>query len=377
MKVSPGWKARHASMIPLFAETQTSSASSSLGLISLTQSSDEVDAGNPRVLQATQQYLFSATQAPRGGTTTDDTYNWMTGATLDMAGIEMEHDRTRVPISVGSSHGLLFSSSEDMSRFKRKGLGNSRMKPANDDNTLSRKVDLETQVLRRRFVTNQDREKQTIYFARQEERRRKLRVQIETERKLRREAQVTMFRQYRVGELPDVQIPHKAIIAPLQALAEKDETTASQVFQILFDSILTKASDLLPPTQEDEWRIDVYSSLRNILSSSHFCHSHVIRPLLQLAMSKDISINPGIVSAVCTGSNLEPLGILTLERQLLVLNKSSKDDSCPPRKKQKLANQDAATNVTDHWLNIADLYKSMSMWDSVLGILKCYRWHKD
>ena len=29
-----------------------------------------------------------------------------------------------------------------------------------------------------------------------------------------------MYRQYRVGELPDIQIPHKAIIAPLQALAQ-------------------------------------------------------------------------------------------------------------------------------------------------------------
>lgn len=33
-------------------------------------------------------------------------------------------------------------------------------------------------------------------------------------------AQVTMYRQYRVGELPDVQIPHRALIAPLQALAQ-------------------------------------------------------------------------------------------------------------------------------------------------------------
>lgn len=32
--------------------------------------------------------------------------------------------------------------------------------------------------------------------------------------------QVTMYRQYRVGELPDVQIPHRALIGPLQALSQ-------------------------------------------------------------------------------------------------------------------------------------------------------------
>lgn len=29
-----------------------------------------------------------------------------------------------------------------------------------------------------------------------------------------------MYRQYRVGELPDIQIPYKALIAPFQAFAE-------------------------------------------------------------------------------------------------------------------------------------------------------------
>jgi len=29
-----------------------------------------------------------------------------------------------------------------------------------------------------------------------------------------------MYRRYRIGDLPDIQIPHSAIIAPLQALAQ-------------------------------------------------------------------------------------------------------------------------------------------------------------
>ena len=39
------------------------------------------------------------------------------------------------------------------------------------------------------------------------------------EQKARRENQVTMYRKYRTGDLPDIQIKYFYIIAPLQALA--------------------------------------------------------------------------------------------------------------------------------------------------------------
>ncbi len=44
--------------------------------------------------------------------------------------------------------------------------------------------------------------------------------QAERERKQQRENQVTLYRKYRIGDLPDIQIKYSAIIAPLQALAQ-------------------------------------------------------------------------------------------------------------------------------------------------------------
>jgi hypothetical protein len=35
----------------------------------------------------------------------------------------------------------------------------------------------------------------------------------------RRESQVTLYRKYRIGDLPDIQINYSYLIAPLQALA--------------------------------------------------------------------------------------------------------------------------------------------------------------
>jgi DNA-PKcs, CC5 len=42
---------------------------------------------------------------------------------------------------------------------------------------------------------------------------------VEREQKQRRENEVTMYRRYRIGDLPDIQIPYSALVAPLQGLA--------------------------------------------------------------------------------------------------------------------------------------------------------------
>lgn len=48
----------------------------------------------------------------------------------------------------------------------------------------------ESKLIRKRFVKDQDREKQHLYYAKLEERRSKMRATLEKERKSRREAQV-------------------------------------------------------------------------------------------------------------------------------------------------------------------------------------------
>lgn len=40
------------------------------------------------------------------------------------------------------------------------------------------------------------------------------------DQRLRKEAQVTLYRNYRVGDFPDIQISYSSLIAPLQALAQ-------------------------------------------------------------------------------------------------------------------------------------------------------------
>ena len=49
--------------------------------------------------------------------------------------------------------------------------------------------------------------------------------------------QFGLFRKYRVGELPDIQINHKDIILPLMALVKADTTIATEIFVEVFSEI--------------------------------------------------------------------------------------------------------------------------------------------
>ena len=44
--------------------------------------------------------------------------------------------------------------------------------------------------------------------------------EIKRRQKAARDSQVVMYRKYRVGELPDIQIKHSELIRPFQALAQ-------------------------------------------------------------------------------------------------------------------------------------------------------------
>ena len=53
-----------------------------------------------------------------------------------------------------------------------------------------------------------------------------------------------MLRQYRVGEIPDIQIDFKDIIVPLMALAIKDSTIATEILVELFTEIYKESKDI-------------------------------------------------------------------------------------------------------------------------------------
>ncbi|XP_071521265.1 DNA-dependent protein kinase catalytic subunit-like [Panulirus ornatus] len=367
MKVSTTWRARHASMIPLFAETQGNTDSSLNSLLGLTQGSDISDSsdGLDRV-QATQANIFSATQHPAG------TFNWVTESTFDTTVADKEYEATHAP-TLGSAAGLVFNvgshGKRDMLQYKRPGIGNVRMQPPDKSEAADSASSVHSKLIRRRFVKNQDREQQSIYYAKMEERRSRLREALVKERQLRREAQVTMYRQYRIGELPDIQIPHRAVIAPLQALAQRDGKVARLLFEAIAQGVMDNAEIFLSRGEEDLWQQQLHEALNSILTNSYMCCPEMMRTVLHLMISNDILVNPETLAIACLGSRLEALGILVLERQMLISKRGETRIQPPARKQLKketeMLSQDAAL-----WLNMAELYKNLDMWDVVRGIVQ-------
>jgi DNA-dependent protein kinase catalytic subunit len=52
--------------------------------------------------------------------------------------------------------------------------------------------------------------------------------------KIKKHNQVEKYRTYRIGDFPDIQIKYAEIIAPLQALAQRDSQIAMILFNTLF-----------------------------------------------------------------------------------------------------------------------------------------------
>lgn len=73
---------------------------------------------------------------------------------------------------------------------------------------------------------------------------------------------VQLYRAYRAGELPDIQIPLKDIIAPLQVLCERDSNTARAVMQLMFRSLILGNGDTDATAQGDREQLE--AALRSV-----------------------------------------------------------------------------------------------------------------
>ncbi len=54
---------------------------------------------------------------------------------------------------------------------------------------------------------------------------------------------VGLYRKYRVGELPDIQINYKDVLLPLMALIKGDTTFATEIFVEVFTEIYKSLND--------------------------------------------------------------------------------------------------------------------------------------
>ncbi|CAI9557295.1 unnamed protein product, partial [Staurois parvus] len=234
--VDSNWRYRSTVLTPMFVETQASQSS----YRSTTQGSlSEAEPGADQLRATQQHYQFTPTQN-KGGR---NSYNWLTGSSMD----------TLTDYSLDSSESvssaLLFTSRriDKTRRGQLKPLGPNFGKqrlglPGDKTDSKAKGIVETTEIwrLRRRFL--KDQEKISISFARKGVAEQKREKAIKIEQQMKQDAQVILYRSYRHGDLPDIQITYSSLIAPLQALAHRDPTLAKQLFSSLFSGILEEIS---------------------------------------------------------------------------------------------------------------------------------------
>ncbi|XP_064478548.1 DNA-dependent protein kinase catalytic subunit-like [Ornithodoros turicata] len=338
--VTGSWRQRHAAMTPLFAETLSASQT-------LSQAQSDIIAG--RTLDMDQ---IRATAASLQFTPTQDvkdekgkgTFNWLTQSTFEMStGDEPRPSTSSRLFAVGRSK------SNEQEGIAQKGPCWAK----------------EIRYLRRRFV--KDDEKVRQQYIRQEVRRKERRKELEKEQKARREAEVTLYRRYRLGELPDIEIPHSAIIAPLQALAEEDQQVAQMLITAITQSLLKDARRKNSSIYSELCR-ELQDSFLRLLDESLDYSSSVVGFVLEVSFQHpaDIRLRADSLAWASVAGNHQNLGILLLEE--MQLHSAEPSAKAPKRCRKEQHSESSGASL---WIKLAELYKSLDDSDAVRGVFEC------
>lgn len=215
--------------------------------------------------------------------------------------------------------------------------------------------------LRKRFLKNknsQQRDKGVNTIT-----RRKLNQSQNLVDKKRQILDVTLYRRYRNGEFPDLNINSLAILLPLQALMRCDPITTRDVFIQLFDFSTKLFQNRF---QLDSYMMEIGQGIVNIMNDP-LANNGLLAALLNVSFRypKKIHIPPNTVSTVAKETNNLSLGVLYLEERLITMD----PDPEPEETRSSLSSQTSMASQTElHWLHLAELYRSMSEHDVLNGI---------
>nr|CAB3231039.1 DNA-dependent protein kinase catalytic subunit-like [Phallusia mammillata] len=356
------WRYRHASMTPLFADTLQAGGSSGDSPNKLLS---PPSSRQPNVVMATQENLqFSATVDMTG----KNTYNWMTGSSLDtfssLAAFGQPERKSALLVGSSASGGRYRPALSTL-KPTDPDFGKKKMVYTGTDNFGSRKgtgVDVNVERLRRRFRKESDESR--MKFARAQERRNKIKEVAKTEAARRRETEVQLHRKYRTGELPDVQIPHRSIVAPLAAACQHDPHLCRIVLSSLILALLEEETKIGKKLSKE--RIDaVLSGLGSILDRSTEKNPALIGCIQDVCYHDnrvEELLPPALVASSSLASNKHALGIVILEQ--MILNKRTDE---PATKRRKVPGP-GFESCPETWLQLARLYKSLGDFDVLSGI---------
>ncbi|XP_015438081.1 PREDICTED: LOW QUALITY PROTEIN: DNA-dependent protein kinase catalytic subunit-like [Dufourea novaeangliae] len=178
----------------------------------------------------------------------------------------------------------------------------------------------------------------------------------------RQRSSVKLYRKYRIGDFPDVEISHSALIEPLQQLVKKD-------LQICKDLTVCIICSLVKEHGGDEFVKKVASSLKLITQTEQGSSSIIAAILEILLTTRVVNCSPEIIAKVSRLNNLHFLGSLVIEENLI----HGINDFQPSKKKARYN----AVQESNEWLQLTNLYESMNDVDVVLSIFQNHITNED
>ncbi|KAF4110944.1 hypothetical protein G5714_007975 [Onychostoma macrolepis] len=358
--IDSNWRLRSTVLTPMFMETQATLGSGTQG----SEAAGSQAATMRGQIRATQTSLeFSQTLAPGAGRRS--AYNWLTGSNVDtLADYSLSSDTL--------SSLLVFEKKRSERpqaawRAVGAGFGSKRLTSASDETDSRSAAERERRAdilrLRKRFL--KDKEKERIIFAKKEIQSQRTERERRADLKIRQDAQVTLYRSYRVGDLPDIQIQYSSLIAPLQALAQRDATLAKQLFSSLFAGVLVEMEGSKSSKETTSILKDLVQTLNTFLNMSTVYFPPFISCVQDMSYHHKalLGVEPALVSASCLASLQQPMGILLLEESLLHGTGTPEE---PPSKRARGKRE--LPPDTERWIHLAKLYRSLGDYDVVRGI---------
>uniref|UniRef100_A0A665X102 DNA-dependent protein kinase catalytic subunit n=1 Tax=Echeneis naucrates TaxID=173247 RepID=A0A665X102_ECHNA len=349
--IDSNWRSRSTVMTPMFVETQRSQGPDSMSV-----SQSGAMKGKVRATQTTLEFSQTQTAGRRAA------YNWLTDSSVDTLS-EYTFDTESL------SSLLVFDNKADRQTATRRPVGEEfglrRLTAPNDEVDSRTRAENEQRNnilrLRRRFL--KDQEKVSLNYAKKEVQNQRQKKEEKANQRLRKEAQVTLYRNYRVGDFPDIQIPYSSLIAPLQALAQRDPILARHLFSSLFGGILQDV-EKHKPGESGGVKKELLCIMNGFLNKSTLCFPPFIACVQDICyQNMELQhLDPAAVSSTSLASLQQPSGILLLEESLL--HASAYEE---PLAKRSRGCREILPD-TNKWIHLARLYRSVEDYDVVRGI---------
>ncbi|XP_038201173.1 DNA-dependent protein kinase catalytic subunit [Arvicola amphibius] len=357
--IEPDWRFRSTVLTPMFIETQASPSTLHTQTQEGSLSDRRQKSGQVRATQ--QQYDFTPTQT----TVERSSFDWLTGSSIDPLA-----DHTVFP-SESSSSSLLVAHkrSETSQRIHWKPVGpDFGMKklglPGDEvDSQVKRGPHNRAEILRLRRRFLKDQESLSLLYAKKGLMKQKLEKDIKSELKTKQDAQVVLYRSYRHGDLPDIQIQHSSLVTPLQAVAQKDPIIAKQLFSSLFSGILKEMNKFKTTSEKNIITQNLLQDFNRFLSSTFLFFPPFISCIQEISCQHLdlLSLDPAAVRVGCLASLQQPGGIRLLEEALLHLAPEQ-----PPTK--RVRGKTCLPPDVLRWMELAKLYRSIGEYDVLRGI---------